>query len=51
MSYSLRETDGDAGVYISTVCVSAFVSPRALDMPPVFHERLQHGARLSPFSI
>lgn len=42
MSYSLRETDGDAGVYISTVCVSVFVNPCALDMPAVFHEYRRH---------
>lgn len=46
MSYSLRETDGDAGVYISTVCVSVFVNPCAFD---VFHECLECGARVSPF--
>ncbi len=50
MSYSLRETDGDAGVYISTVCVSVFVNPCGLDMPTVFHECMQHSARVSPFS-
>lgn len=33
MSYSLRETDGDTGVCISTVCVSVFVNPCAHDMP------------------
>lgn len=50
MSYSLRETDGDAGVYISTVCVSAFVNPCGLDMPTVFHECLWC-ACVSPFYI
>lgn len=51
MSYSLRETDGDAGVYISTVCVSVFVNPCGHDMPTVFHECLQCGVRVSPFCI
>ena len=42
MSYSLRKTDGDAGVYISTVCVSVFVNPCAFDMPTVYLRHVNH---------
>lgn len=50
-SYSLSETDGDAGVYISAVCVSVFANPFDHDIPTVFPECLQCDAHLSPFNI